>query len=83
LSELRTASRDWLGPRASRPQTRCRRAVFAAFRNPVRALRSFAGGTPAVPANHLSGTDSLSNNPLQKILRNKIATYLLNRLFSE
>jgi hypothetical protein len=42
-------SSDWLGPRASRPQRTEGAKVFSRF-----AL--IAGGTPAVPANHLTLT---------------------------
>ena len=47
-----TQSSDLLGPRASRPQTRQGREVFPP--NPSSRFALIAGGTPAVPANHLT-----------------------------
>ena len=48
-------SSDLLGPRASRPQMRREaRSLSEVAYSFFRASRSFAGGTPAVPANHLT-----------------------------
>jgi hypothetical protein len=63
-SDLPGRSSDLLGPRASRPQCFVRRRAF--WNHSIRASRLFAGGTPAVPAVHLSGFELVS--PLESLL---------------
>jgi hypothetical protein len=46
-------SSDLLGPRASRPQRAAGALVLGLFRNVFSRFAPIAGGTPAVPANHL------------------------------
>jgi len=47
-------SSDLLGPRASRPQMSAKREnVLGSTSEKLRACGAFAGGMPAVPANHL------------------------------
>jgi len=49
------ASSDWLGPRASRPQMSAKREPdFSTHTAKAARLWRVAGGTPAVPANHLT-----------------------------
>ncbi len=60
IGRQRNRSSDWLGPRASRPQrAEGAKALHVAISQSVFALRARCGGTPAVPANHLSGFKSI------------------------
>src|SRR6185437_17119925 len=56
VAVLRNSERDFLGLRASRPQTRRSRAVLRSYLiNHFRASRSLRAGAPAVPENRRLG----------------------------